>query len=258
MDASWKAHFEQDHRPFRRDCQLCLQASAKGRKHHRLTRPMCFSLSLDLMGPLGPGEDVDSSFAFKPTKSYAIVEAYTLPVLSEGERVTHEQEDHPFPSDWQEPFEVEPAPPAADDPLPEEEEAERVTRVQAYQEMVSAPVKVKTIFMAEPLISTKDENVRLSIMRMIVKLRNAGCPVHNVHSDRGRQLVSQVLRAWLTEQTGRLSDRGHVHKAFACPSFGPAVTSHEHPSIPSPGLTRNPDPCQSRGQGTSKQPTSRE
>ena len=75
-------------------------------------------------------------------------------------------------------------------------------------ERLAMPVKVKAIFMAEPLPSTKDEHVRLAVMRMIVKLRNAGCPVHTVHSDRGRQLVSQALGSWLTEQTIALSDTG--------------------------------------------------
>ena len=74
--------------------------------------------------------------------------------------------------------------------------------------MLAMPVKIKTIFMAEPLTSTKDEHVRLAVMRMIVRLRNAGCPVHVVHSDRGRQLVSQALRSWLTEQTIAFSDTG--------------------------------------------------
>ena len=118
LDASWKTHFEQDHRPFRRDCRVCLQASARGRKHHRLTHPVCFSLSLDIMGPLGPGEDIDSSFAFKAKKSYAVVAAYTLPVLSEGELITREPTDHPIPADWQEDVELDPVPEPQQDPCP--------------------------------------------------------------------------------------------------------------------------------------------
>ena len=43
---------------------------------------------------------------------------------------------------------------------------------------------------------------------MIVRLRNAGCPVHVAPSDGGRQLVSGALRAWLTEQTIAFSDTG--------------------------------------------------
>ena len=207
LDASWKAHFEQDHRPFRRDCKVCLQAAARGRKHRRLSHPVCFSLSLDIMGPLGPGEDVDASFAFKPTKSYALVAAYTLPILSDGELITHEAEDQPIPSEWPEAAD-DPVPASEVDPLPEEGEAARVARVQAYKDVVSSPVWVQTIFMADPLVSTKDEHVRLAVMRMIVRLRNGGCPVHTFYSDLGRQLVSSTLRAWLTEQTIAFSDTG--------------------------------------------------
>ena len=56
--------------------------------------------------------------------------------------------------------------------------------------------------------SKQDEPVRQAIVRMAIKLRTAGCPVHRVHSDRGRQLVSDRLRTWLTEQAIAFTDTG--------------------------------------------------
>ena len=63
-----------------------------------------------------------------PTKRYALVAAYTLPILSEGELVTHEAEDQPTPADWQEDTDVDAVPPPEADPLPEQGEAERVSK----------------------------------------------------------------------------------------------------------------------------------
>ena len=205
IDPLWKTHFEQDRRPFRRDCVTCLEASARGRKHYRLSHPTVFALSVDIMGPFEPGSDADHHLS---TNKYAIVGAYSLPILKEGELVTREQVDEPIPSDWGECPDLDAPSPRADDPLYEPDEQPRHQRVQAYIDSVSAPVKVKTIFLAEPVSSKQDEPVRQAIMRMAIKLRTAGCPVHRVHSDQGRQLVSDRLRTWLTEQAIAFTDTG--------------------------------------------------
>ena len=205
IDPLWKLHFEQDHRPFRRDCVTCLEASAKGRKHHRLSHPSVFALSVDIMGPFEQGVDADHHMS---TKTYALVGAYSLPVLREGELVTREHQDEPIPDDWEEALDVEPPPEGDQDPLLEPGERARHDRVKAYVEAMATPVKIKTIFLAEPVSSKQDEPIRQAIMRMVIKLRSAGCPVHRVHSDRGRQLVSSKLRTWLTEQAVAFTDTG--------------------------------------------------
>ena len=52
-----------------------------------------FALSVDIMGPFEPGSDADHHLS---TKKYAVVGAYSLPILREGELVTRERVDEPI------------------------------------------------------------------------------------------------------------------------------------------------------------------
>ena len=65
---TWAQHCEAGHVPFRRDCRVCQEASAKGKQHRRIKHPLCGVLSLDTAGPFPvahengvarePGEDM--------------------------------------------------------------------------------------------------------------------------------------------------------------------------------------------------------
>ena len=99
---------------------------------------------------------------------------------------------------------VEP-PPVDKDPVPEDEEGERLTRVQEYVRHISQPVKTKTIILCEPVPSRKQTDMKLAAMRLYIRLTNAGCPVHRVHTDRARELMSTQLQAWFTERAVALT-----------------------------------------------------
>lgn len=56
---SWEEHVAHGHIPFRKDCWLCQESSAKGKPHKRLGKHVRGGvLSVDTTGPLTPGEDV--------------------------------------------------------------------------------------------------------------------------------------------------------------------------------------------------------
>ena len=48
---SWDEHCQAGHFPFRRDCRICQEASAKSRPHRRVPHPLAGTLSLDTAGP---------------------------------------------------------------------------------------------------------------------------------------------------------------------------------------------------------------
>ena len=48
MKMSWEEHVRRGHTPFRRDCQLCQEASARGRMHHKIQHPKAGVMSLCL------------------------------------------------------------------------------------------------------------------------------------------------------------------------------------------------------------------
>ena len=48
---SWDQHVQHGHVPFRRDCRVCQQQSAKSRPHRKIKHPLAGTLSLDTAGP---------------------------------------------------------------------------------------------------------------------------------------------------------------------------------------------------------------
>ena len=73
---SWDEHVAHGHVPFRKDCLICQQASAKDKPHRRLGRcPKGGVLSIDTSGPLVLGEDVTGD-----TMKFLLVGAFTWAV----------------------------------------------------------------------------------------------------------------------------------------------------------------------------------
>ena len=70
---SWKEHVAAGHSPFRKDCLMCQQASAKDQHHrHCKTPPRAGVLSLDLSGPFHVAPDLHSR-----SVKYLLVGAFT-------------------------------------------------------------------------------------------------------------------------------------------------------------------------------------
>ena len=191
-----------DHRPFRRDCAVCLEASAKQRPHYRQDRPSAFTMAMDVAGFFFLwGLDSDG----KSKHRYLLVAVCAVPILQEGEFVWTEHKDAPIPPDFEFASDVEAPPDAALDPMPEEGEKARVTRVEEHVKTISRPIKVRTLILCEPLPSRRQGDVRLAAMRLFIRLTNAGCPVHRVHRDRARELMGSQLQTWFTEKGVGLS-----------------------------------------------------
>ena len=55
---TWAEHCAAGHVPFRRDCRVCQEASAKGRPHRKVAYPLNGTLSVDVAGPLKKAKEM--------------------------------------------------------------------------------------------------------------------------------------------------------------------------------------------------------
>ena len=73
LSPEWQAHLAADHVPYRKDCEVCLQAASRGRLHYKHDHASFYSLSSDICGPFAPGQDVTGK------KKYFVVFTMRLP-----------------------------------------------------------------------------------------------------------------------------------------------------------------------------------
>lgn len=67
---SWQEHCERGRTPFRRDCQKCQEAAARGRMHRKVKHPRAGVLNLDVSGPYKVGNDWEGEAKFMLIGSY--------------------------------------------------------------------------------------------------------------------------------------------------------------------------------------------
>ena len=63
---TWEQHVEAGHVPFRRDCRICQESSAKSKPHRRVHHPLAGTLSVDTAGPFKEAEEEDGSLWWGP------------------------------------------------------------------------------------------------------------------------------------------------------------------------------------------------
>ena len=61
---SWEEHCQRGHTPFRRDCQVCQEATARGKMHQKVKHPRAGVMSLDVSGPYKKGNDIEEEARF--------------------------------------------------------------------------------------------------------------------------------------------------------------------------------------------------
>ena len=114
---SWKEHIQHGHIPFRKDCRVCQESTAKTAPHRRVVgvgggKARGGVLSVDTTGPLVKGKDVDTTEV-----RFLLVGAFTWMVpkgsrLSEGPKLPEEDEEDQdrivFEEEEEEPQEARP------------------------------------------------------------------------------------------------------------------------------------------------------
>ena len=227
--ASWKAHVDNNHYPYRRDCAVCIETLGKDRPRRRQKAPEPFTLALDVAGPFIAGDDqVD-----KVKPRYFVVGTMTIPMLGDkplveglrrlagdgddpldlpqpphGENAELEEgnipelegdgshkaaeDDDPF-QELADPQEQEP------NPLPEARIKELDAENQKWKDfMVGIEERpAQTFSMAAPTRSKKGHDVVRASAQIVARLRSLQIPINRVHTDRGTEFCGKVFQDWV-------------------------------------------------------------
>ena len=211
----WKSHVMNGHYPARRDCAVCVQAAGRSKSHRRLQHPDCYTLSVDLSGKLPPGKD-----QLNPVAKYIVVGVYTFPVTKQGQPLIEPwkedttPQDVPLPGvDWDGEEPVEAPLPAEDneDLVEEDQEEMQMTAEQgrrakatrdAWDRMIelSTDVTVQNLTLVEIVADRTVQQVLHALARMHARLRSLGLPVHRLHGDKAKELVSHQTHRWAADR----------------------------------------------------------
>ena len=213
----WKAHYEQDHIPFRRDCITCLETAGKDRMRKKVKCPQSYCLSLDISGPFKPGRD-----QLAREVRYMLVGVITIPVHKEVPLVEAMKElgvavqprddledEGPESGDAESGEQQEPdlwdAAPEVAEPIgagdAEEMRAlEEKWRAFLGQERDAGDNKVKSLTFGVPLVSRHATEVIKATAQIYARVRVLCIPVLRVHTDRAREFASAPFRHWIQQR----------------------------------------------------------
>ena len=223
--ASWQAHLQNDHVPYRADCSTCLLAAGTGKPHRRMMHPTPFSLALDIAGPFKTkGRDFDES-----KYKYLLVGAYRiLAQLLKDPKVEEEvvPEDTPPGRDGRadpDPLEldegvgvapVEDLPdfaelfgeeggeePKEDPGKADEGPGDAKDNLEEKVKELKKPLELRTLYLAQPLLSRKGPEVLQAIQNFRIQLKRRKLPLDHIHSDQAREFQTQALRTCVAEHS---------------------------------------------------------
>jgi hypothetical protein len=223
---SWREHVAAGHTPFRKDCLVCQQASAKD-QHHRRSKlpPRAGVLSLDLSGPFHVAPDLH-----RKTAKYLLVGAFTWLAPNQGGDDFEDLEIPEVPAEAPELDDPEEA------PLPElrdeddvwgevqEERAEREAerKKQERQEQKAnedqpekggeegeeegeveerKTPKIVVTRLCLPIQSKRQHDVLRGIIDLYLRLRSDGYRVTQIHTDRGGEFTQEALDRWCASRS---------------------------------------------------------
>ena len=214
-DKAFIEHCERDHLGFRRDCRTCLEASVRSHQHLRqkYQHRNAFTLNVDLIGPLTPGEDQLGE------ARHLLVGVLGVPLFRHGkpQPCGELQEDHPIPEEWDDDVAAGPTLEGHEDflagegePVLEEPEGpadveenweDRVQkwneRWRAIVEHLTDPVEVVPLVFVEPIASKRAPATLKGLQRLYTRIRLLNYAVRRIHSDSGREFANSLLRSGL-------------------------------------------------------------
>ena len=195
---TWSQHVQAGHVPFRRDCRICQESSAKSHPHKRVAHPQAGTLSIDVAGPY------QEAYEGAQKRRYMLIGAFTWlkPVGGTEDPATAEEGEHEnLPV-----FEGREAH-AAGEPegdrgpeqgLPElRQDRDGEGGVHPAEEIEERQEPTLNVFkLCVPLESKKPGEVLRGLNQIYIQLRIHGYPVTRLHSDRGREYEGGGLDQW--------------------------------------------------------------
>ena len=221
---SWAEHIAAGHTPFRKDCRVCQEASARDFPHCRSPLPAKVGvLSVDMAGPFHKAEDINQKQA-----KYLLVGCFTwFAKDQEGEEVQDGHQGEEEAPDEAPQIEDEEAKEAeADEEEPKEDEKEDpkpkrgrprkpppsiphyggdppppLEAIEAWkkdrpEEEPRKDVKIEVRRMCTPLPSRDQHEVLKAIVDFTLRLKADGYTVTQLHSDQGGEFTSDALEEW--------------------------------------------------------------
>ena len=207
----WKAHYEQDRIPFRRDCITCLETMGKDRMRKRVSCPQAFCLSLDVAGPFKAGKD---QILREPR--YFMVGVVTIPVrdqvplvdsLRELGVVVQPVQDHPDEmgdggavAEGEGPvFEQEGE--ESREPVGQEDAVEIQALDQKWKDFLqenrdAGEVQMRSLTFGVPLVSRHAAEIIKGAALIYSQVRALNIPLLRIHTDRAREFASAEFRRW--------------------------------------------------------------
>ena len=191
---SWDEHCQAGHVPFRRDCLICQEASAKSRPHRKVPHPLAGTLFLDTAGPFRV------AYEGKVKKKFILVGAFTWLQPTGGKEDPEDVPKDDLPADLQlegegEPDEVEVEEEGEPGDGEEKDLEEDREDLQEEGEQQEHP-KINVFRLCIAMTSKGSKEVLQTINQMYLQLRISGYTVLRVHTDRGGEFRGKLLENW--------------------------------------------------------------
>ena len=210
-ERAFRDHCLRGHIPVRRDCQICVSAAGKERRHLRRKHGDGYALSLDLAGPYKCSKD-----AHQQKPRHAVIGVYQFATLDpnvgrppeEEDKETGEVDDPVVDAgagvgewlgDEAANFEEEGSAPVEPAPVLEAEVSKTQTSEKSWKELtdhLTQPVRTVNFVMVEPIVDKQQSTVLAAVQRMLVRLQRQGYPVLRIHSDRAGEFVNARFRSF--------------------------------------------------------------
>ena len=215
---SWQDHVAAGHVPFRRDCRVCQEASAKARPHRSVVHPLAGILSLDTCGPLKKGYEGRHPRKFILVGTFTWVRPKSLRPPDDGykekeeadaEQVELEDPESVLPEEegLVEGDDVEVDPNQSEHSAHREVEPERHEHsahdepnaeeqvLEVAEERLEEP-EIEVHRMAIPLANKFKAEILGGVSRMYLQLRTLGYQVRRIHTDKGGEFLSSAFKQW--------------------------------------------------------------
>eukprot|EP00438_Fugacium_kawagutii_P024973 Skav217964 [mRNA] locus=scaffold3450:124613:131011:+ [translate_table: standard] len=202
---SWKEHVLAEHTPFRRDCKVCQEASARDAKHVRSKLPAKAGiLSLDVSGPFRSAQDLlgkearyflAGAFLWPSGDQDNPEEEHQVPEVEEGVVDFEEGEENEKDEEKDTKRDFVKRRNSEDQPV-EEAYAGEEEEIEERKE-----VKMQLIRLVTPMPSRSQKDVMRAVMDFYLQLRMDGFEVTQIHTDRGGEFMSVALDSWCRART---------------------------------------------------------
>ena len=203
---SWKAHVQQEHRPFRRDCRVCMTTMGIDDRHRRHLggssgTAQSYCMSTDVVGPFIEGYDLGMNEMGK----YLLVSTVSIPDLRTDDLPSGEKfktgDEHLEDEDTVEPDAnmgglLEDPEILSEVPI---EAAERLNLKNAAK-IFAEPVKHQNLTLVEVMLKRDTDSILAAMSRQYAKFKMMGIPLYRVHTDRATTFLTSKMARWCEQK----------------------------------------------------------